>query len=289
MSEIKASALVYCRTYYCDYDSGFLLRPEDFYDNDVAWAKSYIMSATSYCDGLTGIRRVVFGNEKFLVFGIVGILDELLEKVMLDNNEIKQYAFDEHGRNVKCFIGYVCHMPDKDSGGKPLIKTEDFGKIFCEHIAKEDVWKSRSLQRIQIGYEYALEMEHCPHTVDDRKREYISGDKEDREIFDAVLARISSANPKVSLCTNLYNVKMLQDQRYTKVTAKKSVIERYKKSAVSEINSNQSISEECIKKKNLEDEKDAAGQNINESMNINKVIFIVSLIIVVVLLILFCI
>ncbi len=230
MSEIKASALIYCRTYCCDYDTGFLLKPDDFSDVDVNWAKEYILSATSYCDNFNGIRQVIFGNQKYLIFGIVGVLDNLFEKYEPDKQELKQYATDKNGRNIKCFIGYVCHMQDKEIGQKPVVDVRSLINIFEEHIAKDEVWKNNSRLRLTAAYEYSLEVEKLTSHQMLGEREHVTGAGEDQSLFEAILEQISGADyRKLSLCTNLYNVKMMQDERFSYVSAEASTIERYKK------------------------------------------------------------
>lgn len=286
MSEIKASALIYCRTYYCDYDTGFLLRPEDFSDSDVAWVKTYILSATSYCDELKGIRQVVFGNEKYLVFGIVGVLNWLFENVIPENKEIKQYALDEHGRNIKCFIGYVCHMPEKRCGEIPLVRTDDFVKIFTEHIARETVWKNKSLLRLRIGYEYELRTDNSSEMVELGKREYVSSDIGDRKLFETVLSEVSLVNVGVSLCTNLYNVKMLQDKHYSYVTAQESTIERYKKkvSDASAFKGGQDITGEDYSAQNdFRREKDCEWKSTDKTTDTKMVVQLAIVVIIVLL------
>lgn len=229
MNEINASALMYCRTYYCDYDAGFLLKPEDFSEQDGIWAKKYILSATSYCDELDGIRWVVFGNEKYLVFGIVGVLNWLCETILPDQTDIKHYTQDEYDRNIKCFIGFVCSMPEKEKGYFPSVKEEDFLKIFIEHVANDSVWKSVNLTHLRAGYQYKLEMAYNPEDAKLERREMISEPNGDRKIFENVLANISLENVEMSLCTNLYNAKMLQDDCFSYVTASESAIRRFKK------------------------------------------------------------
>lgn len=222
--KIWASALVYCRTYYRDYDAGFLLRPDDFTDETVRWARPYISSAVSYCDEMKGIRRVVFGDEKHLIFGVAGILRDLPGEVPAP------FTTDEYGRNIKCFLGFVCLMEEKRCGYFPLVEDFDYKKIFSDYIANDEVWKNRMPQHIPLGYDiYSFSMTQFNGNTDfQEKKVSVSRQEDDESLFKQALSQISPSDWQgISLCTNMYNLKMMQEAPYAYMTAGENIVKKY--------------------------------------------------------------
>lgn len=280
--EVYASALIYGRTYYRDYGSGFLLSPNDFSEEDIGWAYKYVSEAVSYCDELKGIRHVVFGNEKHLVFGIVGILNDFFTENLPDSElrQCQKYTFDGSGRNIKCFLGLVCHMEDKKKGMVFPTSGIDFIRPFLENLTKEETWYSREVLKCRCGYKYPLQMNAISDTWNLKEHMILSGKERDGEIFSQVLAE-NEYGCYISLCTNVYNLKMAEKEIFTYVTAEKNVLERYQKKM-------QQLSESSVEKKKKQQERESKSPK-NGKKKDNAVILIgvvVLIIIVIVLLIL---
>lgn len=228
---IYASALIYGRMYYRDYDASFLLRPDDFSLEDILWARRYVLEAVAYCDELEGIRYVVFGNEKYLVFGIAGILSDLLSKNLPvgEFEQFQPYAFDESGRNIKSFLGFVCHMKEKEKGVFFKLEGSDFIEFYKKNIAKEDAWYSREWEGHTSQYEYKLEQGSLQGMGKPVECVILSEEKGDQELFRQMLAESAYDQDCISLCTNVYNRQMAEKGIFSYVTAKKDVVERCKR------------------------------------------------------------
>lgn len=219
MNEMHAYGLIYGRTFYRDYESKFLLKPSCFSEEDVNWARGYILSAVSYCDELEGIRRVVFGNETYLVVGIVGILSNLFRMYML-GNEKNQYVLDGNGRNIKCFLGFVCDMKNKEPGKILQMEGVDYLNLYLNHIANDAVWFCK--EPLDLRDQDGCDLKWVKADNHDYYRQVdkisVSNEDWDKKIFEYVMANISERN-RISLCTNMYNKKMIDDGRFIYVTA----------------------------------------------------------------------
>lgn len=229
---IDASSLIYGRTCHRDYDSNFLVKPNDFSAEDTAWARKYVLEASSYCDELKGFRHVIFSNEKFLVFGVTGILNSLLTHSLPEKEitQYQQYTFDENGRNIKCFLGFVCHMEKKSKGDLYRASERDFLEPFLNHVAKEDVWYSYETVAQGCEYHYSLECSKFqPNEPLPTEHVIISQKEDDTRLFEQILAN-SCRTANKSLCSNIYNLKMAKSDVFNYVTAGEVVQKKYQNS-----------------------------------------------------------
>lgn len=229
--EIYTSALVYGSTYSRDYDPNFLLKPKDFNMEDIKWARKFVLESVSYCDELEGIRHIIFGNEKYLVFGIAGILNDLLERNLSfeEKKSYQEYAFDGNGRNIKCFLGLVCHMEEKREGDSFQMDERKFIIPFIQEVARKDVWYS--MEKIDRRSDYKYPLIIAGGRKDDSLKDHVivSEKGKDEELFYQVLRMNAYGREPVSLCTNVYNLKMVEKKSFTYVSAGANTVRLYQK------------------------------------------------------------
>lgn len=222
---MRLSALVHCRTFSFDFNPEFLARPSDFTSDDINWAREHILPATAYCDELEGKRYVLFSNSRYCVFGIVSLLDNALSMFGFSEESVKRYSFDENKRKIKCFIGFVFHVSDKSIGYIPMVNDGDYNKLLESYVANDQVFFSNSQPCIQV--DYTLERETGQFLIKEKPNEYcISSNKNDEDMFTNLMSNVSSINI-VNFCSNVYNLKMLEDGKFDFFTANQNTIQRY--------------------------------------------------------------
>ena len=106
---VKVAPIIHTRTFYNDFLSSFLVRPDYFTSEDIDWARRFIRASTADIDLMKGKRYVVLDNGKIRIAGIVTITSELAEKSkqVID----KRYFHDDKGRNIFAFIGICIKSP----------------------------------------------------------------------------------------------------------------------------------------------------------------------------------
>ena len=104
---MKIAPIIHTRTLFCDFNSEFLVRPCEFMDADIKWARKNILGTTVDIDGLSGFRWVVLDNEKYRIAGVVGFLKDICLKLDLnDTDKIKSEELfcDNKGRSIYAFL-----------------------------------------------------------------------------------------------------------------------------------------------------------------------------------------
>ena len=238
--KMKLSTLIHCRTFEFDFNSEFLARPSDFTLDDIKWAREHILPATSYCDELIGERLVLFNNKTYCVFGVVGLLDEILKKFEFSKENIEKFSFDVNKRKIKCFIGFVFHITDKKRGYIPQIQDKDYINLLKKYVANKDVFFARSQPGSQV--DYCIECTDIVFSTDEIINEYgIYAKDADREKFKKLLGNVT-AGTVINYCSNICNLKMLKEGNYNYFTADLNTIQRYKISKEIE-NDHQTVNE----------------------------------------------
>lgn len=222
---MRLSALIHCRTFSFDFNPEFLVRPSDFTLDEINWAREHILPTTAYCDELEGKRLVLFNNYRYCVFGIVSLLDDALRMFGFNEETVEKYSFDENRRKIKCFIGFVFHVNDKELGYIPMINDVDYNKLLEKYVANERVFFSESQMCTQVDYSIERETKQLPNKEKPNEHYVLSG-KNDEEMFTRLMANISSANT-VNFCSNVYNIKMLEAGKFDYCTASSNTIQRY--------------------------------------------------------------
>ena len=67
-----------------------LVRPEEFFDSDVQWARERVLSATTEIDLLNGFRWVIAKKKTRFIAGIVCFIKDLIKSAQLTDEELKE-------------------------------------------------------------------------------------------------------------------------------------------------------------------------------------------------------
>ena len=114
---MRVAPIIHTRTYACDFNSEFAVRPECFMDSDVKWARGNVLGATGEIDELRGVRWLVSDNGKYRMAGVVGFLKDICSKCQLndaDRTKSQELFYDNNGRLVYAFIGVVMDKQHND-------------------------------------------------------------------------------------------------------------------------------------------------------------------------------
>lgn len=267
---MRLSALVHCRTYSFDFNPEFLARPSDFTTDDINWAREHILSTTAYCDELEGKRYVLFSNNRYCVFGIVSLLDCALKMFGFDEKLVNKYSFDESKRKIKCFIGFVFHVSDKSTGYIPVMNESDYNKLLERYVANEQIFFSNSQPCIQV--DYSIKKEIVQFLAVRSISEYcITSIKNDEDMFMNLLSNIT-LNKTVNFCSNVYNLKMIEDGKFDFFTANQNTIKRYN---VKKTENEQKLKEIIEQEKNKENKI----KEDRKKKDAQKVVFVISVVI----------
>ncbi len=102
----SVAPIIHARTENIDFRSKFLAVPQSFSDEDIAWAKSYIVQSTS-CFELAGEdgRFVAFSNGKYAVIGMSSYVGVLAQRCGRET----RFAWVDGDRTNYAFVGFVFH------------------------------------------------------------------------------------------------------------------------------------------------------------------------------------
>lgn len=275
---MKLSALIHCRTFYFDFNTKFLVRPSDFTSDDIKWARKHILSATSYCDELDGKRYIVFNNSRYCIFGIVSLLNDALKMLRFPEQDIEKFSYDENRRQIKCFFGFVFHVSDKHKGEIPEITEKDYYELLNKFVVDETVFFSKTQPGNQV--DYYIEKDFKQVVINCTDDFYcMSSETADEGMFKRLLSDVSfGAN--INFCSNIYNLKMLEEGQYNYFTSNQHTIQRYtvkKKEA-------EKKAQEAFKQAKITEQDD---KEVVKKKDVLKAVFVVGVIIFLVLIILF--
>ncbi len=139
---MKVYPLIYSRTKFVDYVSGFLVRPKDL---DYKCATKYVSDALNEIKYSGGLRHAVFSVGEYIVYGGTACMTPVLINRILKEKrmnqldfEFKEFQSDKADRPIVFFIGFAIkrtsienanHIPDID-----LYKTY---KIYLKYLKKQ--------------------------------------------------------------------------------------------------------------------------------------------------------
>jgi hypothetical protein len=150
------ATIIYGRTYEVDFR--LIVKPEDFEEQDIEWAKSHILVTTRWAEKLSDRPRwSMFKNHHHCVVGVTCMAAELSD----DINE------DRIGRPLYVFVGYVAKAPFPPI---PPMNLELFKPIYDRYVRQR--WLEKSYQTREADLlsksEYAeLAYSQLEYSVDD--------------------------------------------------------------------------------------------------------------------------
>ena len=228
---MKIAPIIHTRTYSCDFNPEFMVRPDTFMNSDIKWARKNVLNATGAIDSMHGERWLVIDNEKYRIAGLVGFLKDICEKCNLSNEELEksQTLFcDDKGRLVYAFIGVVIDKANTFEIGK--ITYEYLWGMFLDLIFP--IWK-RTYQEVILKSFEEKSFEKCNNLSIDKgenlgiQKLYEANVALDIQRFQYYLGNISMSN--FSFCSNLTEYNLVKQCDFTAISTSENIIVRMKR------------------------------------------------------------
>ena len=225
---VRIAPIIHTRTYSCDFNSEFMVRPDTFMDSDIKWARKNVLNATGAIDGMHGERWLVIDNGKYRIAGLVGFLKNICEKCNLSNEELEksQTLFcDDKGRLVYAFIGVVIDKANSFEIGE--ITYEYLWRKFLELIFP--IWK-RTYQEVILKSFEEERFEKCNSSSIDvaenfgTQKLYEVNATLDMKRFQYYLGNVAMSN--FSFCSNLTEYKLVEKCDFTAISTSRNIIVR---------------------------------------------------------------
>lgn len=236
---MRVAPIIHTRTFKCDFNSEFLVRPNTFMDSDVKWARKNVLGATDDIDGLNGVRWLIADNQKYRMAGVVGFLENICSNCQLsedDKRKSEELFCDDKGRLTYAFIGVVTDKSNNSDYGK--LTYEYLWNIYIEKIYP--IWKSTYQKTIlepfydvktETYYEHTL----MPSVNVGSKQMFESNQILDYDIFTEYFC--NSAKNNFSFCSNIMNFNMLKQSEFSIITTSQNNITRMKRNNINVSNS----------------------------------------------------
>lgn len=290
---IQIAPLIYARTYQCDFNTDFLVRPDDFLSSDVQWARERVLSATAEIDWLNGFRWVIAKNENRLIAGIVCFIKDLVKSAQLTDEELEKaqaYFTDDKGRRIYAFIG-LSIIPDSKEVLQTNFSYEYFWNTFKNFV--EPVWKAKSIDTILEKY-----TEYLPTTIENiiqpnisyeeinNVKYYEQNPRIDKLLFDYYLQK--AVNTNVNFCSNIEDINALKRQKFSIVTTKQNNIERLRAQHMEQFKPEKMDTpseQESTAEKSYSNEDTFKKKQLKPTSKYNKFVLILGIVIVVLVLV----
>lgn len=235
---MKAAPIIHTRTYSCDFNSEFLVRPDRFMDSDIKWARKNVLAATGDIDGLQGFRWLVVDNGKYRMAGVVGFLKNICSKCKLSEEKrmkSEELFCDDKGRLVYAFIGVVIDkLADRDYG---ILSLDSLWDIYFDRIYP--IWK-RTYQEVTL--ESFTEVNVRTSTNRITAEAVTAGSK---VLFEANAAMdydlflhylCSDDKSEFSFCSNILDFNTVKQSDFSIITTSQNIITRSKRENVDRSN-----------------------------------------------------
>lgn len=225
---MKVAPIIHTRTYSCDFNSEFMVRPESFLGSDIKWARKNVLGATGSIDGLKGERWLIADNGKYRMAGIVGFLRDICAKCNLSEEDAKkseELFCDDKGRLVYAFIGVVIDTSHSESYGK--ITYDYLWNIYLETIYP--IWK-RTYQEVitrkfeDVEFENNVSKPSIESCKIGGQEFYETNSAIDHELFEYYLC--SKRRKPFSFCTNIADYHMVKQCDFSVITTSQNIITR---------------------------------------------------------------
>lgn len=232
---MRLAPLIHTRTFNCDFSSEFLVRPVDFLDKDIKWARKAVLDATAAIDKLQGERWLVFDNGSYRVAGVVGFTKNICQKAgMLEDDESRKLFTDNKGRIIYAFIGIVTKCSD-------CFHDEELSYDYLWNEYKQcvaGVWEHTYQSVIlkdfkDVSLPKRREIKNTAYTAINigTIQCYESNDNLDDEVFEKYL--LSKRN-NFSFCSNLCDMIAVKNSSFSIITTTNNIITRMKREATAQ-------------------------------------------------------
>jgi hypothetical protein len=241
--DLKVAPIIHTRTFNCDFNSEFRVRPDCFMDCDIKWARKYVLGATASIDTLQGERWLVVDNDKYRIAGVTGFLKNICQKCQLSDEEMeksKKMFCDNKGRLVYAFIGVVI---DKNS-------SKDIGRITYQYLWSLylnlifPMWEKSYPEIIKQGFNEET-FEICsghesfkPEKISNWEI-YEANPSTDYDIFEYYLGNVGLFG--FSFCSNITDFNTVKQSDFSIITTTQNIITRIKRGVSSKSENTQEL------------------------------------------------
>lgn len=238
---MKIAPIIHTRTYSCDFNSEFRVRPSVFLNRDVKWARSLVLEATNSIDSLQGERWLIADNGKYRMAGVVGFLKNICDKCSLSEEQKKaseELFYDDKGRLVYAFIGIVIDLTDV--GNISNITYDYLWHTYLNIV--QPIWKRTYQEVITTTFEdiVADVNGNKPEIKSDKVGQmemYEANPIMDYNLFEYYLINKSINN--FSFCSNIIDINAVKQCNFSIITTSSNIITRLKRKNITEsINKN---------------------------------------------------
>lgn len=226
---MKLAPVIHTRTFSCDFNSEFMVRPNDFSDCTVKWARKQVLIATSSIDNLNGERWLIADNGEFRIAGIVSFIKNLSLKCSLSDDEKKvaeEFFYDDKGRSVYAFIGIV--IKEGEAINNLSLSYDYFWKLYLKHI--KPIWKRSFIETVMCDYENYNSTVSVDKSVLSAKQKigqtafFETSPVNDRQIFENLLNQ--DIQKKFLFCSNITDINVIRKNKFSVITTSGNVITR---------------------------------------------------------------
>lgn len=240
---MRIAPIIHTRTFFCDFNSEFLVRPNCFMDSDIKWARKYVLGATASIDTLQGVRWLISDNGKYRMAGVVGFLKSICSKCQLSEDErlkSEELFCDDKGRLIYAFIGVVIDKNNNDNYEN--LSLNFLWKLYLDEIYP--IWK-RTYQEIKLEDFRTVDAKEKLDTVAnelvesdlvDLKNIYEANPVTDYQLFVHFFADRDKS--EFSFCSNIIDFNIVKQSVYSIITTSKNIIDRIGRDKENKSNSN---------------------------------------------------
>ena len=213
---MEIAPLIHSRTFYCDFNQNFAVRPSDL---NVQWAMNKILPAMRDVDILEGVRRVVATDGKLCIAGVACNFRYFVDNYLSTDEraEAANYLHDERGRDVKIFLGYAFKGSDV-----PDVSDSKLWQMFKQTLAPE--WKRESAETVFGKYEScgtkSVGGKKSPVATINGIAIYETDGRGDKSLFEQCLAE------RKNFCSNVDAIKIAESGEFDIIAATRTVINR---------------------------------------------------------------
>lgn len=224
--KMKIAPLIHSRTFEVDFNSKFAVRPDDFTDADIEWARKKILPSTQDLNILNDVRLVVASQGNKCIAGVACMFDFFAKDLTTDErDEAEEFFCDNRGRYIKVFLGYS--IKDAATNEIPIVTPSDLWQMFKDNLKSE--WYRKSLESVLAPYRDVKTKPLTPSTFKPAQifqgvSLYEMNSADNEKFFETYLALALKQN--LAFCTNLDRIQPIEEQTYHAVTTTVEIIDR---------------------------------------------------------------
>ncbi|WP_305768646.1 hypothetical protein [Candidatus Epulonipiscium viviparus] len=148
---MEIAYLIHSRTFKCDFNPNFMVRPANWNTAEIQWARRNILLATSSIETLSE-RRWLISSSPDGEYKIIGAADYIANLAQNCNQFITDSAAkflkDEKNRRIYAFIGIVIHKSSAFDFEK--ITNEFLLEIYIKYLTA--VWETNTNSTIEVPF-----------------------------------------------------------------------------------------------------------------------------------------